>query len=84
MVRSVPEGFIGRAFSSRVSGDAEHGVSPHAGIGRAVGAGFVGAGMVVVLALGWDLWHWQGIQARWVCLEPVRGSPTWRVEGWSE
>ena len=43
------EWFIGRAFSPRVSGDAEHGVSPHAGIGRAVGAGLdcgVGAGFV--------------------------------------
>src|ERR1039458_9970264 len=32
------ESAIGRAFSPRSSGDTIHGVSPHAGIGRAVGA----------------------------------------------
>jgi hypothetical protein len=32
-------GFIGRAFSPRVPGRAVHGAAPHAGIGRAVGAG---------------------------------------------
>jgi hypothetical protein len=32
------EGSIGRAFSPRACGAAAHGASPHAGIGRAVGA----------------------------------------------
>jgi hypothetical protein len=37
--RGKAGGFIGRAFSPRVAGRAIHGAAPHAGIGRAVGAG---------------------------------------------
>lgn len=37
--RGMAGGFIGRAFSPRVPGRAVHGAAPHAGIGRAVGAG---------------------------------------------
>jgi hypothetical protein len=37
--RGKAGGFIGRAFSPRVPGRTVHGAAPHAGIGRAVGAG---------------------------------------------